>query len=182
MISRLSIQVVALVLGLLFVSGCGNDDPDQPTDRKESGMDARSMKQQVDDAVLDLGPGLVKALKGEVRASGAQFTECQMSSSKWQYIANVGLVGPAQDDAGELIAERVRDAGFDEVEVTEPNGSEAGSVTAAKGEVRLRVLLAAEGRPATVHNVEVYVDCTALDADDQAFAEDDAGTDYAELH
>ncbi|QIX27878.1 hypothetical protein ncot_15755 [Nocardioides sp. JQ2195] len=181
MSQRFSVLLAALLVGLLSLAGCGDDDPDDPTQGKETGMDARSMKQQVDEAVLELGPRLVSALKGEVRAAGAQFTECPVSSSQWQYIANLGLVGPADEDAGELIAEQVRKAGFDEVTVTPAGSDGAGSVTATKGEVQVRVLLAGRGKPATVHNVEVFVDCTELDSDGEAFAEDDPGNDYADL-
>ncbi|KRF13743.1 hypothetical protein ASG90_12930 [Nocardioides sp. Soil797] len=179
--TRLPASLTALLLALLVIAGCADDEPDQPTKEKSPAMDARSMKDQVDDAVLALGPGLVKDLQGEVRAAGAQFTECQMSSDQWQYIANIGLVGPVHQDAGELISEQARKSGFSEVRVQKPSDGQAGSVTARKGEVQLRVLLATKGTPATVHNVEIWVDCTELDSDGQRFAEDDPGSDYAEL-
>ena len=47
--------------------------------------------------------------------------------------------------------------------------------------MKLYTLLAFSGKPATVHNVQISIDCTQFGTADQSVAESDPGTDYPEL-
>lgn len=150
--------------------GQGDDDP-AATD----GPSAREMKQQVDEAVLEVLPALASGTGVAAEAARATFSTCQVST-QWRYVARTSVHGLTGDLArdGETISGVLEQAGFQEVEVDDD-----GDVTARRDLVEAYFGPAVPGK--TFRNASFTADCTDLDSEGEAFAEADEGTDYPDL-